>query len=240
MTLFRRLRVLPLLVLVAGLALAVRIGEFAVGLNHAGQAYAQQEVNKEPPPLHDAAEIPHSEEEHSEENAESHAEPEGLPALPLAGEGEKVDWKDATEAAFEYSEVRAGLYKDLAARREELEQREKALVAREALLEAGQRELDQKLREMTAVRNEIKGLLTQQSEEEQARIKSLVTIYEGMKAKDAANIFNTLDIDVLIAIMGRMSERKSAPILAEMTPERARSVTILLAQEKQIPDIPPQ
>ena len=65
-------------------------------------------------------------------------------------------------------------------------------------------------------------------------------IYEGMKAKDAANIFNTLDIDVLLAVMSRMSERKSAPVLAEMDPERARTVTILLAQQKQIPSIPPQ
>ncbi|MCB9996498.1 MAG: flagellar protein FlbB [Rhodospirillales bacterium] len=247
MTLFQRLRILPLLVLVAGLSLVVRVGEFAAGVQHAGQAFAQHEVGDEPPPM------PSENDTHSDDTAssddEAHmdgeeekaaAEDQGVPPFPMAGEGEKIEWKDASESDFEYSEVREDLYKDLADRRKDLEERERALATREALLEAAERELNQKLREMTAVRNEIEGLLTRQSEEEQERINSLVRIYEGMKAKDAARIFNTLDIDVLISVMARMSERKSAPILAEMNPERARSVTILLAQQKQIPEIPPQ
>ena len=61
-----------------------------------------------------------------------------------------------------------------------------------------------------------------------------------MKAKDAANIFNTLDMDILISVMGRMSERKLAPILAEMNPDRARSVTIFLAEQKSQPTLPNQ
>ena len=85
----------------------------------------------------------------------------------------------------------------------------------------------------TTIKNEIEALLKEQSAEEQSRINSLVKIYEGMKAKDAARIFNTLDMDVLIMVMSRMSERKSSPILAEMSPDRARTVTLLLAQQKQ-------
>ena len=56
---------------------------------------------------------------------------------------------------------------------------------------------------------EIQDLLKQQSEEEKARIASLVKIYEGMKPKDAARIFNTLDTDILLDVVGKMSERKS-------------------------------
>ena len=132
------------------------------------------------------------------------------------------------------------LYQDLSRRREELDGRERALVTREAFLEAAERELNQKLRELTALKNEIESLMQEQSEEQQERINSLVRIYEGMKAKDAARIFNTLDMDVLISVMARMSERKSAPILAEMSADRARTVTILLAQQNQIPTLPPQ
>lgn len=250
MSMLQRLRILPLLVLVAGLALVVRTGEFATGLRHAGQAFAQQEVNAEPPPLPvkneaEAASVtdqavPAGESPEAAAAVGPPAQKGGIPSIPPPGKGEKIEWKDATEADFEYSAVRAELYDDLAARRKELESRERSLATREALLEAAERELDQKLREMTAVRNEIQGLLARQSQEEQDRLSSLVRIYEGMKAKDAARIFNTLDIDVLISVLSRMSERKSAPILAEMAPERARSVTILLAQQKQIPDIPPQ
>ena len=87
------------------------------------------------------------------------------------------------------------------------------------------------------MRSEVQDLLKQQNEEETARIASLVKIYEGMKAKDAARIFDTLDMDVLLEVMGKMSERKSAPILAAMNPERARSVTIMLAEQKALPTL---
>lgn len=263
MTMIQRLRILPLLVLVASLALLFRVGEFATGIKQAGTAFAQQEVEANPPPLppspgaekqeeqtpsaESAEAKPETETKPEEEQAEGEAVPaedhatgEEMPPPPAEGEGEKVDWKDASESEFDYSEVRQGLYEDLATRRREIETREKELATREALLEAAERELDQKIREMTAVRNEIEGLLKAQSEEESARVSSLVKIYEGMKAKDAANIFNTLDMDVLISVISRMSERKSGPILAEMDPARARAVTILLAQQKQIPAIPPQ
>ena len=57
--------------------------------------------------------------------------------------------------------------------------------------------------------------------------------------KDAARIFDTLDIDILVDVMANMSERKMSPILAAMNPERARTVTIMLAQQKQLPELPP-
>ena len=267
MNVLQRIRILPLLVIVASLCLVVRAGEFAAGVR-SGVAFAQQEVDADVPPLPgeekaDAA----TEEDHKEDDGkdgEEHAaadekddpeaakdakEPEELPSEAAAKElpdpaaeegGEKVEWKDSSEAEFDYSKVKVDLYKDLVERRAALEKRESDLATREAVLEAAERELDQKIREMTAVRNEIESMMEQQSAEETQRVSTLVKIYEGMKAKDAARIFNTLDMDVLISVMSQMSERKSAPILAEMAPERARSVTILLAQQKQLPEIPPQ
>ena len=61
-----------------------------------------------------------------------------------------------------------------------------------------------------------------------------------MKAKDAARIFNTLSIDVLLEVLSGMSERKTAPILASMETERARQVTILLSEQKKLPSLPVQ
>lgn len=247
MGLLQRLRILPILVLVALLSLVIRVGEFAIGIEYPGVAMAQQEVEAEPPPMNEEQEHAdeskadeHAKDEDGHEDTEAAAEDAGVPPFPVAGEGETINWQDSSEADFEYSSIRKELYQDLVKRREEISERERSLATREALLEAAERELNQKVREMNAVRDEIKGLLAQQSEQEQERVNSLVRIYEGMKAKDAARIFNTLDMDVLIDVITRMSERKSAPILAEMNAERARSVTILMAQQKQIPSIPPQ
>lgn len=254
MKLSERLRVLPMMLIVAGLCFTVRMGEFVTGVKTMGSAMAQQEVENSheaaPPPLPAATETKEKADEaaqHVAEEASKEAEAAvpGDVSLPtIAGDGAEpkppVDWKDAGEEDFNYSGVQEGLYRDLTKRREDIDKREKELATRQALLEAAERELDQKVRELTVLRTEIEGLMVKQTEEEKARTQSLVKIYEGMKAKDAARIFNTLDTDVLLQVMTQMSERKSSPILAEMDPERARTVTILMAQQQQLPALPPQ
>jgi flagellar motility protein MotE (MotC chaperone) len=251
MTFWQRIRILPLLVIVAMLSFAVRLGEFATGLSGAGSAFAQEEVNEPVPPMpakDEAATAPAEEKpaEETEEKAEAPAAEEKpaeatAAATEDAAEEEKgTEWRDASESEYEHSEVRAELFRDLSKRRQQIVEQEKALAAREALLLAAERELDAKLRELTGLRTEIEGLLKQQSDEEKARIASLVQVYENMKAKDAARVFNTLDMDVLLEVMSAMSERKIAPIMAEMNPERARAVTVLLSQKDKLPELPPQ
>ena len=241
-----------MLVLVASMAFAVRVGDFAYGLGHMGAAMAQEEVDAgehaAPPaisPTEAAAASPVSEEGEVAEAGDEipgrldlDAPGEEIKPKPEFDDPESVEWKDAGDTDIDYSSVKAEIYQDLAKRRDQLDAKEKEMAVREALLSAAERELDQKLRELNTVRTEIEGLMQKRSEEEEARIVSLVKIYEGMKAKDAARIFNTLDLDVLIAVMTRMSERKSAPILAEMDAERARTVTILMAEQKKMPMLP--
>ena len=65
------------------------------------------------------------------------------------------------------------------------------------------------------------------------QIKSLVKIYEGMKPDEAAAIFNELDMPILLDVIGKMSERKVALVLANMNPKRARDVTQELADKRK-------
>ena len=130
------------------------------------------------------------------------------------------------------------LLQSLAARRNELDQRESAIVEREALLTVAEQRLDEKLAELRALREELEGMLDQLDEEQEEHLQSLVRIYENMRPGDAARIFDGLDMDVLLQVLQRMSERKTAPILAAMQPERAREVTAELALRRQLPEIP--
>lgn len=157
------------------------------------------------------------------------------PAVPPASK--PPEWKDSIESEYEFSDVRMELFEDLANRRKELDEREREQALREALLKAAEQEIAQKYKELELLKEEIQALLQTQSEEEKARNASLVKIYEGMKAKDAARIFNTLDMDVLLRVLGQMSERKSAPIIAAMDADRARTVTIMLAEQKRLPNL---
>ncbi len=227
-----RLKMLPLLVLVASISFGIRFGEFVTGVSSApGTANAQVEEQQEPAQEQQVAQL---------DTAAAAPEPEeeprtaGLPDRPATT---SPAWRDASEADIEFSDVRMELFEDLKKRRATLEAQERELGVREALLKAAQQEINQKYQELIAVRTDIQGLLKQQTDEEKARINSLVKIYEGMKPKDAARIFNTLDADVLLQVVSRMSERKSAPIIASMDPPRARNLTIMLLEQKQLPDL---
>lgn len=229
-----RFKMLPLLVLVASISFGIRFGEFVTGVSTSpGTANAQTEpemmLQEEPPKaLSDGPPV-------LPNPADEEPRTAGLPDKPDMAESK--DWRDASESDIEFSDVRMELFEDLKKRRSLLEKQEREIAVREALLKAAQQEIDQKYNELVSLRTEIEELLKEQSEEEKARTTSLVKIYEGMKPKDAARIFNSLDMDVLLQVISKMSERKSAPIMASMDPVRARNLTLMLSEQKALPDI---
>lgn len=158
-----------------------------------------------------------------------------LPMMQLAQadtttSGEKVD-------PFNLGKSQIELLQSLADRREELEERERTLVQREGLLAAAEHRIDRKIGELNGIKTEIEDLIRKYDEQEEEQLGSLVKIYETMKAKDAAKIFDALDMDVLLQVIERMKASKTAPVLAEMTPERAKEVTTRIAERRKMPDI---
>ena len=61
--------------------------------------------------------------------------------------------------------------------------------------------------------------------EERERIEKLAKAYQSMKARDAARLFNEMDIRLLTDIARQMEPRVLAPMMARMDPERARELT---------------
>ena len=55
------------------------------------------------------------------------------------------------------------------------------------------------------------------------------SLYQSMKPRQAAKIFDQLRMSVLLAVVDRMDARRAAAILAAMQPDRAREVTDRLA-----------
>lgn len=148
-------------------------------------------------------------------------------------QGEDDLWFDPENREMTRTELR--LLQDLSDRRASLIEREEALDRREALLDAAEARFEEKLAELSALRDQIAGLMEQHSEEQEARFSSLVRIYETMGPKDAARIFDTLDMDILIQVVTRMKESRTAPIIAEMSPGRANELTVQLADRGQLP-----
>ena len=135
-----------------------------------------------------------------------------------------------------FSDAEIDVLQSLSKRRDEIEARDQRLNEREALLKAAEQAVDKKIAELAKMKGEIEALLGQQEDMEDSRITSLVKIYEAMKPKEAAIIFNTLDMDVLLSVVSRMNERKLSPVLASMDPDKARLVTIKLAEQRKLPE----
>ena len=136
------------------------------------------------------------------------------------------------------SESELAVLQKLSQRRKELEERAKKLDMREALISASEQRLEQKNNELKALKALVEQSIKQRTEEQEKQMRSLVKMYEAMKPKDAAQIFEELDIDVLLEVVARMNERKVAPVLGLMTPSRAKEVTVELADRQKLPIAP--
>jgi len=123
-------------------------------------------------------------------------------------------------------------------RREELDQRALDLDQREALLQVAEQRIEQKIAELQTIKADIQKLVGQAGEQQQAQVESLVRIYETMKPKEAARIFEKLDNQILIDVLSRMKESKAAAVMAAMEPARAEQVTVLLHERRKLPEVP--
>lgn len=146
-------------------------------------------------------------------------------------ENEETSSIDVTELSDSEIEV----LQRLTERREKLDARKQELDMRDNLLQATEKRIDDKIAQLKKIEATIQDLLKKYDAQELKKLKSLVTIYEKMKPKDAARVFNTLDMKVLLDITGLMKESKLAAILGKMNGDRAQELTIELATRKQLP-----
>ena len=121
------------------------------------------------------------------------------------------------------------LLERLAARRTELEQYERDLALRASIVDAAEQRIAERTATLEALEAQISALVDQRTEMETGQFAGIVAMYETMKPKDAANIFNNLDMDVLLRVAKTMSPRKMAPVLAEMDFARAQELTVKMA-----------
>jgi flagellar motility protein MotE (MotC chaperone) len=239
-----RPRILPVLILVATLTLGVRVGEIwqgfggiaaadpdaASGADFVGDPFAGLQLAQATPAADADGAAP------AAEGADGTADAGQAEATPTEP-GDQSGARDLLAAAdpLDMTEAEIELLQQLSKRREKLDQRAQTLDRRENLVKAAEKRLDQKVGEMERLRAEIEDLLVKYDEQESQQLARLVNIYEKMKPKDAAKIFEDLDQDVLLKVVERMNERKTAPILAEMRPDKAQQLTLELAEREDLP-----
>lgn len=229
-----RFRLLPLTIFVAVLMLGVRVGDLWRLATHDARlpdfpvslAQGPQGSTPATPPIQMAA----------GQTPAATTKPAGKDAPPAPGGSSGPANAPAANAPLAPLGPidNQELLQHFAERRAEIERRTKEMEQREALLAAAEKRIDQKVAEMEKTRSDIQKLMAQGDEKQSAQLESLVKIYETMKPKEAARIFEELDMPVLLGVIQKMKEQKTAPILAAMDPVKAKEVTSALV-ERRVP-----
>jgi len=232
-----KVRLLPMVIFFATLTLTVRVGDIWDGVDgilngtlSVADAEAQTQPGA-PPPGPDLA-LPPGDAAPTDLMGGDAAPAPMMPEEDRAAIAARMLADDPT--LLTQSEI--DLLQKLAERRVEIEARSRELQNREAMLAAAESRIDRKIEEFRALQATIESLVKTYDEQQNAKLQSLVKIYENMKPKDAARIFEELEMDVLLKVAERMKERSLAPIMAKMNPQRARDVTVELDKLRKLPE----
>lgn len=162
------------------------------------------------------------------------AKKEEAPPKPAVSAPETAKPPDGTvlypDPAQPVSASERAVLERLQARRQELEARAREIDIRENLLKSAEKRIEGRVEELKSVEARIATKTEQKNETEVARFKGIVTMYEGMKPKDAAKVFDRLEMPVLFEIASQIAPRKMSDILGLMSPEAAERLTVELAR----------
>ncbi|MDC0739414.1 hypothetical protein N6L24_14090 [Cognatishimia sp. SS12] len=111
----------------------------------------------------------------------------------------------------------------------------KALDLRESELALAKEKLGIEKAALTELKDSIETLLGKVEAQQTADLDRLIDFYKNMKPAEAANIMDEMDIEVTIMVLGTMNPRIAAPIMAKMSPVRARAVSKIILERGQLP-----
>jgi flagellar motility protein MotE (MotC chaperone) len=239
MNAFRDIRVMPVVVVaIFGFAVVKIAGivldggyVFDYDPQSTQRSWAQENFNFPGPAKADAADVTGSVDEKKDDKPKDDKLKEDAPkpAAPRAeapnGDGNGFPAQDQPVSPAE----RAVLER-LQSRRQELDARAREMDIRESLLKAAEKRVESQVQDLKATESRIAAVNEQKSEADTARFKGIVTMYENMKPKDAAKVFDRLEMPVLFEIASKIAPRKMSDILGQMSPEVAERLTTEMAR----------
>ncbi|WP_166417188.1 MotE family protein [Cochlodiniinecator piscidefendens] len=123
----------------------------------------------------------------------------------------------------------AELLATLLRREGELQNREAELQERIQALAVSETLLDQNLSNLISAEEALAQTMAQSSTAAEDDISRLTMVYENMKPADAAALFQEMDAEFASGFVGRMNPEAAANIMADLEPQTAYLISIILA-----------
>jgi flagellar motility protein MotE (MotC chaperone) len=148
------------------------------------------------------------------------------------GEGDDAPPVDALAPREQSSSpAEAAIRERLEQRRQNLEHRGADIELREEMIRQAEERLEERLRKLREA--EDGGRSAEADARREQEMANLVAMYQAMRPKEAARIFDRLDLDILVPVVLEMNPRTMAEIMAAMSAESAERLTVALARRAQ-------
>ncbi|MCC5988210.1 MAG: hypothetical protein JJT95_11055 [Pararhodobacter sp.] len=201
----RRLRTLPALVVLFCLAGAIRL---ALGIDG---AFAQGPATEQPAGTPQASAI------------DRHGDSDRDTAAPVS-RSDRADGAVAPDG-----EEIASILLDIRRRESQLAERAEELDERLALLTAAEQRIARQIEALRDAEAELDATMALADRLAEDDLGRLVSVFEAMRAEQAARVFAEMDPDFAAGFLGRLRPDTAAGILAELEPRQAYALSTVLA-----------
>ncbi|QIG79672.1 MotE family protein [Stakelama tenebrarum] len=147
--------------------------------------------------------------------------------------------QDASQASAPKTRLGSAIEQDMAQRDQQAAERRRSLQLREQAAVAAEARLQASMASQREAAAEGDAAAGAEAEAEGVQYDELARIYQSMRPKNAAVVFEQLTMDVQVEVAKRMRERNTALIMANMTPEGAAKLTMALARGRAVDEAQP-
>lgn len=150
---------------------------------------------------------------------------EAGPALAKSTNAEQTEKKSETTETRDVEILLAELLR----REERVKQREDKIMEKEKALEIANEAIDMRLATLQEAEESLRATLAVADKAAETDLTQLTDVYQNMKPKDAAALFETMDPTFASGFLSRMPPEAAASILAGLSPDSAYTISVVMA-----------
>lgn len=123
----------------------------------------------------------------------------------------------------------ASLLAAIRERDQQLNEREQRLIDREQVLRVATIKIEDQLQELADAEERLAATVAIVDSAAENDVQRLTSVYENMKPKNAASIFETMDINFAAGFLMRMRPDAAAAVMSNLSSEAAYSISVVMA-----------
>ena len=151
--------------------------------------------------------------------------PGTFPELETEAKKPQAEQSQPVENQEALTETERQILLSLMERKRQLDERELLLNQREEQLRALRDNIQHQIAELNRLQKKIEASMEAKKTQDAENLKKVVSLYNGMDPKSAAQKLQSLETGVAVKILMAMTQRKASALLEELPPEQAKRVT---------------